>query len=474
MGKSPSSKVNEIVEWPIDAIKPSPENERLYRPVSPDDPEIVKLAESMRLAGQIEPVIITQDAYIISGHRRHCAAKLAKMDSLKVRVAGYRRVDYPDRHLRALREANRQRDKSNAERLREELVDVDIDEAYRALIDERNSKPIDVKTMTLGNVSTRKKISNAKWPMAEAIISLVFDNQKYWPLTDRQIHYMLLNNPPLRHARKRESRYCNDGASYKDLTDMLTRLRVSGQIPMGAIGDETRPVQMWAVYENPREFIGEQLNDFLKRYWRDLMITQPDHIEIVAEKNTVRSLVESVACKYTIPVTTGRGYSSLPPRHAIAERFHASGKDRLVLIVVSDADPEGMDIAASLGRSMRDDFEIEESRVVVIKAAIAPEQAIDLGLPEDATAKLSSSRAQGYIAQYGHHVWELEALDPEKLKSMVQEAIDSVIDTEAFNRELATEKEDARFLEGVRRAAKESLGDLAELADDEEDGHGLW
>src|SRR5207244_13084840 len=69
--------------------------------------------------------------------------------------------------------------------------------------------------------------------------------------------------------------------------------------------------------------------------------------DLVAEKLSVSSIIRPVAADYCIPLTIGRGYSSLPPRHAMAERYRKSGKDKLVLIVASDFDPEGEDIPHS-------------------------------------------------------------------------------------------------------------------------------
>jgi hypothetical protein len=40
-------------------------------------------------------------------------------------------------------------------------------------------------------------------------------DSRYWPLTVRQVHYLLLNDPPLRHDKKPGSVYVNDKASYK-------------------------------------------------------------------------------------------------------------------------------------------------------------------------------------------------------------------------------------------------------------------
>ena len=74
---------------------------------------------------------------------------------------------------------------------------------------------------------------------------------------------------------------------------------------MYAISDETRPISIFDVFTDPGPFIGREIDDFLKGYFRDLMQSQPNHIEIVGEKNTVGGLIKPVAMKYCIPVTTG-------------------------------------------------------------------------------------------------------------------------------------------------------------------------
>ena len=47
-------KSGQVRILPIDDIHPSPENEKLYRPVDPKDPEIIALAESVRRDGILE------------------------------------------------------------------------------------------------------------------------------------------------------------------------------------------------------------------------------------------------------------------------------------------------------------------------------------------------------------------------------------------------------------------------------------
>ena len=78
---------------------------------------------------------------------------------------------------------------------------------------------------------------------------------------------------------------------------MLTRLRLDGSIPFEAIVDETRPVVIWNTHRHVGTFIKKQTDDFLCGYWRDLLQSQPNHVEILVEKNTVASALRDVAAK---------------------------------------------------------------------------------------------------------------------------------------------------------------------------------
>ncbi len=240
--------------------------------------------------------------------------------------------------------------------------------------------------------------------------------------------------------------------------DLLTRARLDGSIPWEAIADPTRPVTTWQVYPESGSFIRSQLSEFLMGYRRDYQQSQPNHIEIVGEKNTVASIIRPVAGRYAIPVTIGRGYCSLPPRDEMAKRFRRSGKQRLVILMLTDFDPDGEGIAQSFARSMRDDFGIEA--ITPVKVALTAEQVTEYGLPPVMEAKATSSRSKGFVAKHGKTVHELEALSPDRLQSILRTAIDSVLDIEAFNAELDAEKKDAAFLSGVRRTVHEILTDL--------------
>jgi hypothetical protein len=241
---------------------------------------------------------------------------------------------------------------------------------------------------------------------------------------------------------------------------MVTRMRLDGSIPFDAIADETRPVIKWKTHQCVGTFIEKELDDLFSGYWRDRQQSQPNHIEMLVEKNTVASLLRSVAAKYTVPMTSGRGYSSLPPRKAMVDRFRKGGREKLIVIVVSDFDPEGEDIPNAFGLSLRDDFGVEEDRLAIVKAALTKEQVESMDLHEGQLAKENSSRFARFVNEHGRHCWELEALPTDTLRNIVEDTVRSVMDIDAFNEELEREEVEKQELDEHRERAGELLSEL--------------
>ena len=452
-------------------LMPSPENGKIYRKVNCEDSEVKRLAGNIKKNGILEPLVVSLDGYILSGHRRQKAAILAGLDYVPCRRVEIHRLDDAGDvnkvYLRLLASYNTQRVKDHTEIFREVIIQTDSDEAYQALLSYRDSKAtITAQTINVGTRGRRKVISKVKAEMVDAAIGIINRNRKYWPLSDRQIHYRLLNSPPLRNTKNLKSRYRNNRPSYQDVCDLLTRLRLTGDIPMHAIADPTRPTTSWAVHRNPQSFVYDELDNFLKGYRRNLQQTQPLHIEVVAEKMTVESIIRPICGRFNIPYTIGRGYPSLPARAEIVNRFRFGGKDRLLLLVLSDHDPEGINIGEVWLQSIREDFG-EDAEAV--RVGLNPDHIERFALIDNKTeAKKSSARYNEFVRRYGKRVYELEALTPEQLQQILTEAIDSIVDAEQFNEELDYEKQDAARLQALRETVSKTV---LELLDSEDLGH---
>lgn len=439
---------------PLADLKPHPLNDEIYKRIDPDSPDMRALTKSVRRLGILEPLVVTTEGYIVSGHRRFASATKAGLKQVPGRRLPFASSDpaFP----RLLVAFNAQRTKSADEILREEFILTDPDAPHRELVEHRKQQArVKVDGIQIEGKKTRSFISAAKAPFLAAIKTILDDLKDFWPVSDRQIHYGLLNAPPLIHASKPASRYRNDAKFYKCLVELLTRARIAGLIPFEAIHDPTRPVTFWNVHLSANPFIREEVNGFLKNYWRDLLQSQPNFVMMLGEKNTIEPIIRPVAMEYTVPFMIGRGYSSLPPRHDIATRFKKSGKTKLILLVLSDHDPEGSDICHSFARSIRDDFGIPD--VHAVKVALTGKQVKELNLPAGMVAKAGSSRRKKFVERHGELVHELEALSPARLQQFVREAIESVIDMGLFRREQEQERRDAVELATARQRIQSAM-----------------
>jgi hypothetical protein len=463
----PETGLVSIQRVPLDSISPSRLNDSVYRPPSADDPDIQEMARSMREHGVLQALTITRDGFILSGHRRYCAATAAGLETVPVVVENITRDDpaFP----RLLVTHNQQRQKNVAELLAEQVVQRSSKDAHRELmqyrVERRRKTMAGACRMAVTTARRRSEITAAKQPMLDAVLAVLDELRDFWPLSLRTIHYNLLNNPPLRHASKPASVYRNTRQCYADLSDICTRARVCGLLPFEAISDETRPVQSWNIHRSANDFMRVELDRFMRNYWRDLMQSQPNHIEVIGEKNTLLPIIEPVCQDYTVPLTIGRGFCSLPPRWQIFQRWLQSEKEDLVLIVLSDHDPDGEMIADSLVGYLRDDFRIPSRCIHAVRAALTADQCERFAIPTDVEAKPSSTNYQRFVKQHGTAACELEAVPPKQLQQMLRDAIESVLDLDAFRAEQDREREDAAEIDTVRARAMAALGPMIQKRD---------
>lgn len=457
---------NSIELVPRDSIRAADENASLYSGFSLKNADDYALYESVLERGIIEPIVIDLEGVILSGHRRHNAAYCAESSHVPIRRESFRLSDINHaERIRILAAYNAQRNKTGEEQAREALVTVSPVDAWEALRErisdrEATGRKAPATAMQIKGTIRRARITDAKQPMLDAIQAVIETMRGFWPLSVRQVHYGLLNNPPLVNAtakkRKFRCKYANNRKSYKALVELCARARLTGVLPWEAIADETRPVELWRTHACAADYVREESRYILGCYRRNLLQGQSRHVEIVVEKNTAAEIVRRVADEYTIPVTSGRGFCSLEPRRQIVERFENSGKSGLVLIVVSDADPDGDEIAESLVRSLRDDFNVEA--VYAVRAALTPGQAAADGLPPNTDAKTTSPNFKKYLANHGgSSVYELEAVPPERLQQLVRNAIESVLDMEAYRADVEAWKVESAEIETVRRLAVDAV-----------------
>src|SRR5262249_22222723 len=112
-----------------------------------------------------------------------------------------------------------------------------------------------------------------------------------------------------------------------------------------------------------------------------------------------------------------------------------------------------------------DDLGVDFNRIIPIKCGLTHEQTLDLtaigkGMrKKKSKAKKSSSRYAQFTERYGPDVFELEAVPLPKLEEMLDEAVRSVLDVEAFNAEIEAQKQDRQALDRYRMAFRQAILD---------------
>jgi hypothetical protein len=235
------------------------------------------------------------------------------------------------------------------------------------------------------------------------------------PVTGRGIGYKLF------------SRQLIPSMSRKDMQRvyrLLKEAREQGIIPWSWIVDEGRYLEKRRTWSNPDEYMSEMQRRFRREFWDQ----QPVRVEVWSEKGTVRGVLAPVLDKYGVGFRVMHGFSSATVAYDAAT--DDDGRD-LIVIYVGDYDPSGLfmsqeDLPARLKKYGGDHVEIR-------RIALTSEQTTGL-ISFPASDKAKDPRYKWFTANHGQQCWELDALDPNDLRSCVEAAIEDLIEPEAWER----------------------------------------
>ena len=128
-------KKQDLSHLSVAIIRTAPENDLIYDRFGIANADDRALTISIRDNGMQEPLAVSADLYLLSGHRRLAAARYLGMKSVPVRLVKdlvFQDLDTQTK-LETLRRFNQQREKSPGERIREKLLEIDPKEAHQEL-----------------------------------------------------------------------------------------------------------------------------------------------------------------------------------------------------------------------------------------------------------------------------------------------------------------------------------------------------
>lgn len=257
---------------------------------------------------------------------------------------------------------------------------------------------------------------------------IVTDYQrKGYQLTLRQCYYQLVARDIIENTEK----------SYKRIADLLDNGRKAGLIDWQAIEDRTRQIRGWSGYESPAAFLKSVSRGFMLDLWRE----QPCYVEVWVEKDALVDVVRKACAGTRTPFFSCRGFSSQSAMWRAAERFKAKQDKKCIILHLGDHDPSGLDMT----RDIQERLIYFGAGVQVQRIALNMEQ-VDTYNPPPNPAKETDSRYKSYQLKYGVKSWELDALRPEVIESMIDEHIKQNMDLTLFNETLQQEQEQEQEL----------------------------
>jgi hypothetical protein len=253
----------------------------------------------------------------------------------------------------------------------------------------------------------------------EALLAIIDAGR---PMTIRQVFYQATVHGIVEKAE----------TGYHKVQVDLTRMRRDGTLPYDWLTDNTR----WQ--RKPRTFdsVEEALRDTAALYRKSLWSDADAYVEVWLEKDALSGVIYPVTGKSDVPLMIARGYASLSFLYSAAEYINDL-EVPTYLYHLGDFDPSGVNAAEKIEETLRElapDAEIHFERLAVTR-----EQIRSWNLPTRPTKK-SDTRAKGF----GKISVELDAIDPNNLRDLVQTAIENHLPRRQYEVLKAAEESERR------------------------------
>lgn len=253
-------------------------------------------------------------------------------------------------------------------------------------------------------------------------------------LTLRQLYYQLVSRNIITNEEK----------SYKNLGSLVADARTAGLMDWDAIEDRVRVPRIPSDYRDVNELLDVALASYRLPRWKG----QSCYVELWVEKDALAGVLRPIADQFHVTLMVNRGYSSASAMRESALRFINAAEEEdtaveelhLLYLYLGDHDPSGEDMVRDVEDRLRL-FDVPPHMLTVTKVALTMEQVRQYKPPPNPT-KISDSRAAAYISKYGESSWEVDALRPEVLASLIRKKLSLLVDQDLVNEIKKQEEKD--------------------------------
>ncbi len=280
-----------------------------------------------------------------------------------------------------------------------------------------------------------KDLFTKKWIIENSIN--ICSNYEEGVLTLRSLHYQLVGMG-----------MTNDIQHYKRVVVAMIDARWNELISFDQFSDLDRAMVGETAHKetdlDTEIEIGKgQIRAWMTNYHKNRWENQLIYPEVLIEKKALQGVFGPVCEEWDVSLGACKGYPSLTFLHDMYKRYIQIDK-QIVLLYFGDYDPSGEDIPRSIVENLRR-FGVD---VDLRRIALMEEQVLEWRLPH-APAKKTDSRTANWD---GLGQVELDAVKPEMLKELCENAIKSIFDKEMYDDLLSVEKDERKYyIENLRQ-----------------------
>lgn len=290
-------------------------------------------------------------------------------------------------------------------------------------------------------------------------------------LTLRQLYYQFVARDLLP----------NEQASYDRLQSIISDARLAGEFDWDHIIDRTRNLVSKPTWGSPAQLIAAAA----EQYRTDLWAPQKKRVEVWIEKDAAIGTIEHICEMNGVPYFSCRGYTSASEMWGAATRIgeYLRNGEQTVILHIGDHDPSGLDMTrdiedrlrlfihqdwandsmgpgshtrGSIKQSMRDRMRGQGSQIQdhqspwqVRRIALTIDQIQEYDPPPN-PAKTTDARFLAYQEATGlDESWELDALDPFVMETLIQDHIEGFRDDAALATAERKQEEDRLVLTNI-------------------------
>lgn len=296
----------------------------------------------------------------------------------------------------------------------------------------------------MGGLSMAKDIFNKQWIIDNSIE--IISKYEKGMLTLRGLHYQLVSigmTNTLQH--------------YKRVVSAMIDARWAGLVDFDTFSDHDRSMIGKTDFEftdldSSVDKAKEQIKAWMDYYNKNRWENQPYYPEVFIEKKALQGVFQK-PCNYKgVALGACKGYPSLTFLNEATQRLiEAEERGKIpVILYFGDYDPSGEDIPRAIKENI---LKLGCESIEVRRFALMEHQVLDWGLPP-APAKKTDSRTAKWD---GLGQVELDAVKPEKLQTLCEEAIESVFDRALYDELIETEDQERELYQSKLREFVSSL-----------------